>query len=349
MKTTQISTMAISEATRQSRTQLQLKLAASQKEATTGRLADVGQGLGYLTGRAVSVRQDLDRLNTFKDTNAIAATRLQQTETALEGVADLAQEFISTLVAARASAASAEVAVADARTKLIALTSAMNNAANGAFLFSGINTDVKPLTDYFATPAPANQTAVATEFTTAFGLAQGDPGTELISGAAMQTFLDGPYSTLFDSTNWTATWSAASDQNITSRISNNEIIETSANANTSGIRLLASAYAMVADLGLESLSQEAYQVVLDKAVAVTGEAIGDLTQLRAALGTNQERITTSNERMSIQITIMTEHVNLLEGVDPFEASSRVNALLTQVETAYALTARLQRLSLVNYL
>ncbi len=53
--------------------------------------------------------------------------------------------------------------------------------------------------------------------------------------------------------------------------------------------------------------------------------------------------------MSLQITIMTEHVNLLEGVDPYEASSRVNALLTQVETAYALTARLQRLSLINYL
>ncbi len=179
-----------------------MKLSDGQKEATTGRLADVGQGLGYLTGRAVSMRQDLDRLNTFKDTNAIASTRLQQTQTALEGVADLAQQFISTLVAARASAASAEVSVADAKTKLIALISSMNNAGNGAFLYSGINTDVKPLTDYFETPAPANRTAVATEFTSAFGLAQGDPGTELITGTDMKTFLDGQFSTLFDSANW---------------------------------------------------------------------------------------------------------------------------------------------------
>ncbi len=176
MKTTQISTQAISEATRLSRMRLQLQLSDGQKEATTGRLADVGQGLGYLTGRSVSLRQDLDRLNTFKDTNAIATTRLQQTQTALEGIADLAQEFISTLVAARASAASAEVAVADARTKLIALTSAMNNAANGAFLFSGINTDVKPLTDYFETPTPANRTAVATEFTTRLRTGAGRSG-----------------------------------------------------------------------------------------------------------------------------------------------------------------------------
>lgn len=349
MKTTQISTQAISEATRIARTNLQVRLSDAQKEATTSRLADVGQGLGYLTGRSVSLRQDLDRLNTFKDTNAIASTRLQQTQTTLEGVADLAQEFISTLVAARASAASAEVAVADARTKLIALTSSMNNAANGAFLYSGINTDVKPLTDYFSTPTAANRAAVATEFTTAFGIAQGDPGTELITSADMKTFLDGPFSTLFDNANWTTTWSAASDQNITSRISNNELIETSANANTKSIRLLASAYTMVADLGVDKLSQDAYQAVLDKAIAVTGEAIGDLTQLRAGLGTAEERISTSNDRMSMQITIMTEHINLLEGVDPFEASARVNTLLTQVETAYALTARLQRLSLINYL
>ena len=172
----------------------------------TGRLADVGQGLGYLTGRSVSMRQDLDRLNTFIDTNAVASTRLQQSQTTFEGIADLAQEFISTLVGARASAASADVAVADARTKLIALTASMNNAANGAFLYSGINTDVKPLTDYFATPTSANRAAVATAFNTQFGVNQGDPGTELITGTDMKTFLDGPFSAMFDPANWSGTW-----------------------------------------------------------------------------------------------------------------------------------------------
>ena len=53
--------------------------------------------------------------------------------------------------------------------------------------------------------------------------------------------------------------------------------------------------------------------------------------------------------MSIQIDIMTRHIGALENVDPFEASTRVSALLTQVETAYAMTARIQRLSLLNYL
>jgi flagellar hook-associated protein 3 FlgL len=349
MKTTNISTLAISEATRLSRTKLQARLAVGQKEATTGRLADVGQSLGYMAGRTVSLRQELDRLNTFKDTNSVASSRLQLTQTTLEAAAESAQAFIDSLIVARSTAAGAGVAVADARAKLITLTGQMNTAANGAFIYAGVNTDVKPLTDYFETPTPANRQAVATEFVTAFGVAQSAPGVETITGADMQTFLDGAFAALFDPANWTTTWSAASDQNITTRISTNELIETSTNANAEPIRMLASAYTMVADLGIEDLNEEAYQAVVDKAIAVTGEAIGKLTTLRAALGTAEERINNANERMSIQSKIMEEHINLLEGVDPFEASSRVSALLTQVETAYALTARLQRLSLINYL
>jgi flagellar hook-associated protein 3 FlgL len=53
--------------------------------------------------------------------------------------------------------------------------------------------------------------------------------------------------------------------------------------------------------------------------------------------------------MSIQIDILTNHIGTLEGVDPYEASTRLSSLLTQVETAYAMTARIQKLTLLNYL
>jgi flagellar hook-associated protein 3 FlgL len=46
---------------------------------------------------------------------------------------------------------------------------------------------------------------------------------------------------------------------------------------------------------------------------------------------------------------MTKHIGKLEGVDPYEASTRLSQLMTQVETAYAMTARVQKLSLLNYL
>ncbi|MCZ7594038.1 MAG: flagellin [Hyphomicrobium sp.] len=46
---------------------------------------------------------------------------------------------------------------------------------------------------------------------------------------------------------------------------------------------------------------------------------------------------------------MTTQVNSLEAVDPNEAATRVSALLTQIETSYALTARIMGLSILDYL
>jgi flagellar hook-associated protein 3 FlgL len=134
-----------------------------------------------------------------------------------------------------------------------------------------------------------------------------------------------------------------------SRISTSELIETSVNSNDEAFRKLASAYTMLADLGTANLNQAAYQTVVDKATLVISDALQGITGLQAKLGSAQERVKGANERMSIQIDIMANHIGALEGVDPYEASSRLSSLLAQVETAYAMTARIQQLTLLNYL
>ncbi|HKZ97450.1 MAG TPA: flagellar hook-associated family protein [Hyphomicrobiaceae bacterium] len=349
MKTTSISTQAISDATRLSLSKLQLQLSTLQKEVTSGRLADVGQTLGHNTGQTISLRQERDRLATIIDTNGVVSGRLKSTQTTLEALNDSAQSFINTLLVARSSSASSQVAIAEARTKLTALAGTMNTNVGGAYIYAGINSDVKPLTDYFETPAPANQLAVANAFVTDFGVAQSAPGTELITGANMQTFLDTTFAALFDPAAWATTWSAASDQNMRSRIATSELVETSTNANVDAVRKLASAFTMIADLGIDTLNQDAYLAVIDTAIRAAGEAVGEITQLRGQLGAVEERVVKANDQMQLQIDIMDRHINLLEAVDPAEASTRISLLLTQIETAYSLTARIQRLSLLNYL
>jgi flagellar hook-associated protein 3 FlgL len=347
MKTSSISTLAIINATRETRVTLQSKLVEAQKEADTGRFADVGVTIGYLTQRTVSLRQDYARLQTFKDTNIVAASRLELTQTTLEGMGEAAEKFLTTLMAARSAESSASVAVTDAKNKLTSFTAALNTTVNGTHIFAGVNTDVKPVNAYFTTPASAAQTATSTalsNFMTANSIASiGD-----MTGAQMEAFLSGPFADLFDDPNW-GNWSSASDQNITSRISSNERVETSTNANAAPFRALAQAYTMIADLDIESLNSEAYLAVVNKAIEVVGQASADLTQLRAGLGTSQERIAAANERIDIQRSLLNEHIMQLEGVDVYEATVKVNSLLVQIETAYALTARLQNLSLLNHI
>jgi len=344
-----ISTSALSEATRSSLMKLQTKLADAQKEVTTGRLADVGLSLGFKAGQAVSLRQEHARLQSITETNGLVASRLDASQAALKSLAENAQSFQSQLLAARNSATGPQLIQDQARAALSAFADMLNTTFNGASLFAGINADVTPITNYNQQPPAANAQAVASAFATAFGVTQSDPAVSSISAANMQAFLDGPFAGLFDPAAWSGTWSSASDQNVRSRISTSELIETSVNANDAAFRKLASAYTMLADLGTDKLNQNAYQAVVDTAVRAVSEAVQGITELRAGLGTAQERVKNANDRMSIQIDIMTNHIGVLEGVDPYEASNRVAGLLTQVETAYAMTARIQRLSLLNYL
>ncbi len=165
----------------------------------------------------------------------------------------------------------------------------------------------------------------------------------------MQTFLDGAFSTLFDDPAWSGSWSNASSQNVRSRISTTEMATTGTNANDEAFRKLAKVFTMVADLGIENLNDEAARAVVDTAMATVGEAIGSLTTIQANLGTAQDQVARSSERLSLQVDILNTQINALESVDPYEAATRVNSLLTQIETSYALTGRIHALTLLNYL
>ncbi len=349
MTSTFIASSAVSGAIRSSLMKLQTKLAEAQKEVATGRLADVGLSLGFKTGQVVSLRQEHSRLQSITDSNGLVASRLDASQAALEVLAENAQAFLGQLVAARNSDTGPQVIEGQARAVLAGFTDLANTTFDGAALFAGLNTDLKPITDYAASPPAANAQAVASAFSTAFGISQSNAAVANITPAAMQAFLDGAFADLFDAAAWSGTWSTASDQNVKSRISTSELIETSVNANDAAFRKLASAYTMLADLGTAKLNQAAFQTVVDEATNVVGEALQGITALQAKLGSAQERVKGANERMGIEIDIMANHIGALEGVDPYEASSRLSTLLAQVETAYAMTARIQQLTLLNYL
>ena len=344
-----ISSRSISEPTRISIMKMHARLAEAQKEATTGRLADVGISLGQRTGAVVTLRDDHARLNTIIDTNASVTARLDVTQATLESMVESGQQFMSALIAGRDTSTGPGVVTQEARDGLAALIDVLDTTLGGAYIFAGINADVRPLDQYFGAPAPASRQSVATAFQAEFGFSQGVPAADGISTADMQAFIDGPLAQLFEEPTWSTAWSQASSDNVRNRISTSELVTTSVNANESAIRKLVRAYTIVADLGIEALNEGAYKAVVDTAIMTVGEALQEISVLQANLGTTQQRIVQANDRMSIQIDIITKHIVALEGVDPHEAAIRVSTLLTQVETSYALTARIEKLSLLNFL
>lgn len=82
-----------------------------------------------------------------------------------------------------------------------------------------------------------------------------------------------------------------------------------------------------------------------RTIAATGDVIG----LRADLGATEATIEAAAVRRQSETAALELARSELTGVDPYEAATRLESARTQLETLYALTARVSRLSLADYL
>ncbi|MDQ0326283.1 flagellar hook-associated protein 3 FlgL [Rhodopseudomonas julia] len=345
MKTTFVSTYALANNLRSSVPRMQSELAKAGVEMATSRHADVGLTLGYSTARTLSFRHDFTQAESFIATNGLLSSQLQRTQITMDGIADTANKTLAVFVSVSDPYVASEEFQASAKAALSGLISLGNTAADGQYLFSGINTGAAPFNDY---DAGGPKAAVDGAFATFFGFSQSDPAVANITASDMQTFLDGDFAALFDDPSWGTTWSNASDTNITSRISPHEELTTSVNGNTQALRNLAMAYTMVAELGTTELGPETIQVVVDKARELIGGALPQLTDMQSAIGFTQQRVTAATERMTAEKDLISKGIQSLENVDPAEAKVRFDTLTTQIEMSYALTTKIMNLSILKY-
>ncbi|PWV95253.1 flagellar hook-associated protein 3 FlgL [Hoeflea marina] len=350
MKTSFISNIAIQSAMRLTISTSQNEVQNLQKEIVTGRYADIGVALGAGASRSVALNRDLLRLDNIKDSNALATQRLSASQGAMTLMADNAQSMLEAFITVTSTDDAGRLGIAkrDVQTALEAFTGAINTSSNGEYVFSGINTDARPLANYFDPASPA-QAAFDSTFQSHFGFAKTDPLVSGITPAQMEDFITNTLEPSFTGTDWTTNWSSASDTNVTSRITRNDLIESTTNANTAGMR----SFALAAVIGLEllgmPLASDTRAVVNTKAMEYAGAAVSGIDNERSRLGLSEARVAKANVSLEAQIKIVQLHVNSLEEVDAYEASTRMNSLLAQVETSYKLTSRIQQLSLSNYL
>ncbi|MGN6771161.1 MAG: flagellar hook-associated family protein [Rhizobiaceae bacterium] len=348
MKTTFISSQAVSNAMRYQVLNMQQELAKAQTEVTTGKLADPGVTLGSRTGQAVSLSRDVDRLNGLVDSNNLISTRLTATQDALGQINDLTQTFLSALTADKGSGVASTVTQQAAQTALSSVTSILNTSVNGEYLFAGINTDVQPINDVSAAGSPAKQ-ALDQAFQDHFGFPPSDPAASTITASDMSDFIDGLVATQTTDPAWKDNWSNATDQPITSRISLNETADTSVSANSVGTKKFMLAATMVSNFMQGNLSEGARDALVSKASDLITDSLTDSASQQAQLGLTQNKVSSATDRIKSQVDLFQRNLNDLEGVDPYEASTKITSLLGQIETSYALTARMQQLSLVNFL
>jgi len=327
---------------------MQADLVKATKESSTGRVADVGLALGGRTAQSVTFSRDLDRLNVIVDSNGLVTARLASTQTSLGQLSGVAQTFLSALTTASSGDNSNSLTQSTGQTTLQQLTSILNTSVNGEYLFAGTNTDVKPINDFTAAGSPA-KAAFDASFVAKFGFTPNDPAAANITAAQMDDFITNDVAPQFLGAGWQTNMSNATDQQIVSRIALNETTETSTSANSDGIKKLAMAAAMVSSLMSTNISQAAKDSIVTHSQTLVGEALSGIAQTQSETGIVQKRVSDASDRMKTQIDLFERHILDLEAVDPATAATKVADLTQHIETSFALTARLQQLSLLNYL
>ena len=344
-----ISTPSLIAAPRLSVLQAQAALSKAQIELSSGKLADIGTGLGDQTGQYTSYNVQQSLLQGITQGNATTSTRLSTTTTALDSLRTAANSFMSDLTEATSAGSIPDSLVISSSNNLDNLVSTLNTSTGNEYVFGGINSSVQPVAAYTTTPPSVTKQAVDDAFSSTFGTSQTSSDAGSISGTDMQTFLDGSFSSLFDASSFSSTWSSASDTVVSSRISTTQTVNSSVSANDQPFRQLAQAYTMVKEFAGSNLSTAAGQAVLASAAQLVSNAVTGLTDIESGVGVSQSAVSDANDTMATQISFLSSQANALVAVDPSTLSTQISGLQTQIQASYEITSQLQQLSLVSYL
>ncbi|MGD9477955.1 flagellar hook-associated family protein [Shinella sp. G-2] len=352
MKASFVSNMSLQNAMRLTVSKAQKEMTQLQEETVTGRHADVGATLGAKTARTLDLHRDLQRMESLKSTNALTTQRLSASQEALGQMSEAGNNALGVLVALSGITSADQLSLAQKNlgNALSTFTAAANTSFSGEYLFAGINSDVTPFKDYFQETPPSDaKLAFDAAFLGHFGFTQTDPAVSGINSADMQSFIDGLETSFMDDTYWQTNWSNASDENMQSRISAAETVQSSTNTNARGMRHMALGLVLGQELLALGLTDQTRKTVSDAAINYMGQAISGVDGERSKLGISESRVTQANTSLNAQITILSNSIKDMEGIDTYEAATRVTTLESQLSLAYTLTSRIQNLSLLNYL
>ncbi len=328
---------------------MQADLALRQKELSTGRKADAGLEAGSEIRRNIALNSSLNEIEAFQRQNGTVSARLGGAQLALGSIAEAAANFLSNGIPAREAQNARFLMGQAAGNALTDMNRLLNTKVGGFPVFGGQNLDANPMKDFNSAEGAPAKAAIDAAFQNQFGFLPDNAQAANLNAADLKTFFDGPFSALFDGPNWGTLWSNASPSAMKAEISPGVTAETSSTSHSQGLRDLAKGYVALSYFSDKTVSDPAFKGLIDASLGSTSVARSGLTYEQAKLGLAEERISTANTRLGDMETVFSRSLNDLEATDPFDVAARINTLLTGIEASYAMTARLQRLSLINFL
>lgn len=305
------------------------------QELSTGRSRDPVSRLGGSTERLSMIDRHLAVLDRGLDADTQLQSRFGLVQTTLETVeirrGDLAEKLV-TLTGA-ASDAALDAAAGSAREAFAAIVDTLNLRISGRSLFAGAATDRPALASAEEMLASLNG-AVAGAVDGADAIRRVEDWFEAPGGG-------------FRVLGYRGDDGAKAEL----RLGDGTRVDWGPRADDAAIRavLTAAALGAVAAQAPGGGDPGIRAALLTEARDRTVSVAADLAGLRGRLGRAEESVATALLRQAAERTALSVSRNDMVAVDPFETASRLQETESRLEMSYAVTARLSRLSIMDYL
>ncbi len=339
---------------------LNQRLSQAGQEASTGMKADIFRSIGLRASEALTLRAGMARNDTFISSNEMLASRLDVTALKLKQTRETAQSFLDLAISnVDMATQTAGELQREAKMVLDRLIGHFNTTFRGVPLFAGTDSGQLPVLgwdeDHSETSVSprkvfedtigagiGNVDDAATKATTlrdAFESAAngGLEGEDLVSSV----FFNGTPHLEAD---------GSPGPRITARIDETTVLAHGVQANDQAFSDLLRGVSMLAATDATKISDpEAYRVWVGEAVNAVSAGIAGLIDTKSRLGGNQQMVEQTLQMQRDRADLYNSRVLALEGVDPYEAATRVSELQTQLEASYAITARLSKRQFLNFI
>ncbi|KTQ94128.1 hypothetical protein NS226_14915 [Aureimonas ureilytica] len=367
-----ISSLTLSNFSRSTIQRVQTQIADAQKEFNTGRHADVGRTLGRVTGNAISYHSQEDTFQSMLDSNKLITSRFQLMDNSLTSIRNASDDYSKALINGTATGTGTAALIQSAQQGLQQVLGAVNVSSGGEYLFGGTHANTQPVKSDSATLTTLSG-SIQSKFLDALGITDvsqatadqvnayfSDAGYTKSGSATARSFSVDFFGTPAVPANGATPavaavpgiWDGIADSGgavSSAYISRSEQIDTSVNVNTPAFKNTVAAYAMIGALGVDKMGDSARQALTTAAQVKLKSGQDGIVKVQSDLGVRQNRVDAANTLLTKQKDLVTAAYDRLEGVDQTEAGLLINQLKTQLDATFAVTGKLQNLSLLNYL
>lgn len=315
--------------------QIKSDLARLGQELSTGKSADIVGKLGGQTRQLSAITHTLDVLGAYQQSANETALTLDHMQISLERVEQHRDAATNTLLLISTQSQPHQISHAGATAiqAFEGMVSALNGQLAGRSLFAGAAVDRVPLADagVMLDDLRANLATATnqTDVETIVGQWFDDPA----GGFATMGYL------------------GDTNSDIVRQLGPDQTIDLSIRADNSDIKelLRASALGALASEMTGTLTQaEQSNLLRGAGMSLLGGSAG-MVGAQASVGSLQGAVDVGQTRIASEKASLSVAYNDLTEADPFETAARLQAVQTQLETHFAVTARLSRLTLAEYI